>query len=317
MNDDDAVALLDRLAAGLPDPGPLPPGLAASGARRRRRRTTVMVVAAACVVALVVGVVSLVGRDDAAPAPEPTTAFPDPPAGMRWVGLGGVVIAVPVDWLVTNDVCAAQSVPFSVTRGGVAVDCVDPPEPEEQAGLVRVQLSIVPQAQQDQLVACAAVDPGPDACSGSVWRDGVLVQVRTRYADRTALAALLLASVRQVPDGVDLGTGLGREQPPSGRPAMIAWPPIARPGDRIGALFPAEQVRGRAFTLTSDDVTYYLSSGDTPTWNERSMPTDDIGITGPGPDPLVVPDVVAPGAYRLCTANAAEQACTGVTVVSP
>lgn len=34
-----------------------------------------------------------------------------------------------------------------------------------------------------------------------------------------------------------------------------------------------------------------------------------MGVSGPGPDEVLIPDVATPGQYRLCTANAVNNFC--------
>lgn len=112
------------------------------------------------------------------------------------------------------------------------------------------------------------------------------------------------------------------ENPPTG---ITVTPAVARPGQIVALTFPEEKIRGIGFQLARaaepDKVLYYLTSdwgrggGHTPMWWEGGTGGGpDIGILGPGPDRVVVPDTAADGAYLLCTANAREQVCGLLTV---
>lgn len=107
---------------------------------------------------------------------------------------------------------------------------------------------------------------------------------------------------------------------------MTITPAAAAPGAQIRLTYPAGYERGIAFSLAdpADEkkLSYYLTAGRekskpgwwsaTDTGSGRGWP--DIGIVGPGPDRLVVPDTAADGTYLLCTANAATKACALLTV---
>jgi len=41
----------------------------------------------------------------------------------------------------------------------------------------------------------------------------------------------------------------------------------------------------------------------------------DFAVSGPGPDKLMTPSGLAPGEYRLCTANSRLQACAKLIIV--
>jgi hypothetical protein len=117
------------------------------------------------------------------------------------------------------------------------------------------------------------------------------------------------------------------EIPPSHPGGVTITPATARPGATVALTFSDEKaVRGIAFQLARASepgkVLYYLTSD----WGEpaRHRPQwwvsggtsgwEDVGIIGPGPDRVVVPDTAADGVYLLCTANAAEQVCGLLTV---
>ncbi len=41
---------------------------------------------------------------------------------------------------------------------------------------------------------------------------------------------------------------------------------------------------------------------------------EDVGVGGPGPDHVRLSDGLAPGAYRICTANAGDEFCAPLTI---
>jgi hypothetical protein len=109
-------------------------------------------------------------------------------------------------------------------------------------------------------------------------------------------------------------------------------PSPAKPGQTIKVRFPEETFRGIAWVLEEQDgnswyVRYYLiasTDGDgggsgSPSWRPANDPKgqtwEDIGVGGPGPDTLIIPESIRPGTYRLCTANSMPNICTmlGIT----
>lgn len=110
---------------------------------------------------------------------------------------------------------------------------------------------------------------------------------------------------------------------------MTVAPASATPGQEVALTFPSDSQRGIAFSLAQWsegqwDETYYLtsdwgSSGDyTPTWwtveDSENRGWEDVGVSGPGPDRVLVPETAPPGDYLLCTANALDEACALLTV---
>ncbi len=57
--------------------------------------------------------------------------------------------------------------------------------------------------------------------------------------------------------------------------------------------------------------------GGEPFWQERGGPVeiDLIGVSGPGPDRVVVPAVANAGRYRLCTMFSASSICVALIVM--
>lgn len=105
---------------------------------------------------------------------------------------------------------------------------------------------------------------------------------------------------------------------------MALAPESAMPGQEVALTFPSDNERGIAYSLArwSDgrwDEAYYLASDwgqpddHTPTWwavwDSGNRGWEQVGISGPGPDRVLVPEAAPPGDYLLCTANALEEAC--------
>ncbi len=104
----------------------------------------------------------------------------------------------------------------------------------------------------------------------------------------------------------------------------------ATPGETIRIRFPQETERGIAWVLEEQDgdiwhARYFLSATNrayegsgSPIWwsvdDGEGRGWVDIGIAGPGPDALIIPDGIAPGRYRLCTANSMPNICTPLDI---
>jgi hypothetical protein len=118
--------------------------------------------------------------------------------------------------------------------------------------------------------------------------------------------------------------------PPEAPAQIVVRPSTARPGEIVDLFVPGEAGRGVLFTLarwdgaaweppsfglTSDGQGSY-DCGDCPSWVAGAGPyaVDDIGIGGPGPDRVEIPDVAPPGRYRVCTGNAQVELCGQVEV---
>lgn len=96
-----------------------------------------------------------------------------------------------------------------------------------------------------------------------------------------------------------------------------------RPGDKVSATFPASDLRGGFFYLYAwHDGEWtgprFLLESDANGSAPRVVPMDqgmeDYGIDGPGPDGLILPSDIAPGNWRICTANSREDICGQFTV---
>lgn len=102
-------------------------------------------------------------------------------------------------------------------------------------------------------------------------------------------------------------------------------PSPARVGDLIEVRFPEETLRGIGWVLESQEgdswqQRYFLVSDELgePRWwgaeDSEGQGWEDLGVTGPGPDTLLIPDVAAPGNYRLCTANSQPNFCSELEI---
>lgn len=129
------------------------------------------------------------------------------------------------------------------------------------------------------------------------------------------------------------GPGTGPHDPGATmRPDLVKVDPVqVRPGQAVQVTFPEHTERGVAWVLEAETgeswrVEYFLTAAvsgydnaSTPNWwsadDTEGKGWDDIGVGGPGPDRLVVPDTATPGTYRLCTANSVENLCVGIEIV--
>lgn len=132
----------------------------------------------------------------------------------------------------------------------------------------------------------------------------------------------------------NLGLSVLRDRLPSCEPPqhqrrlMKVSPASAQPGQQVALHFPEQTLRGVGYVLDGriDDTwqrQFYLTSdggrlGWTPGWwsvddaEGRGVP--DVGVGGPGPDHVVIPDSISAGTYRICADGAAEKACAFLTV---
>jgi hypothetical protein len=115
------------------------------------------------------------------------------------------------------------------------------------------------------------------------------------------------------------------------RPDLLRIEPDrVAPGEIVRLHFPQESERGVGFVLeeaVGDDwgLRYYLTSarepeetGDwqwTPAGEDHDW--DGLGVIGPGPDLITIPDTAAPGHYRICTANARQNFCAPIDITGP
>ena len=139
MSEQTLADLLGRSADDVPDSQPPIDDLLHRGhaAQRRRRRTAL--VGAAFASLLVVGTLaaSLQSSERAIPPADQShgegrSAVPAPPAGMKWVGVGRTVVAVPQSWPVVPGIyCQGPQGPYvTITQWQVTVGCVDVRSPD-------------------------------------------------------------------------------------------------------------------------------------------------------------------------------------------
>jgi hypothetical protein len=155
-----------------------------------------------------------------------------------------------------------------------------------------------------------------------LWAAAALLVIATACGDGSTVAG----------EPGEPSTGLDPTKAPHLEPrwhgSMKVSPEKLSPCEQVAMRFPDRQTRGIAFALDAwEDSTwrtrFYLTSdggslNSTPTWwsieDDENRAVIDIGIGGPGPDHVLIPESAATGTYRLCTANAAEKACALVTV---
>jgi hypothetical protein len=159
--------------------------------------------------------------------------------------------------------------------------------------------------------------------------DTVLTVAASRRRGRTAVFSVAAAVVAMVAVVAVTPWNSSETTPPPAATeqySVTVAPDTARPGATVALTFPTAPGRGIAFQLAKESepakVLYYLTSD----WGEpgKHKPTwwayvgrggwEDVGIGGPGPDRVVVPDIAEDGTYLLCTANAPDQACGLLTV---
>jgi hypothetical protein len=110
---------------------------------------------------------------------------------------------------------------------------------------------------------------------------------------------------------------------------IVADPTTVAPGDLVSLTFPEETVRGVLFVLEERVGETWIhrfnlsSDGPGPEWTAEWFPLDgdvafpDIGVLGPGPDRVPIPDTAEPGAWRICTGNAGAEFCAAIEIVAP
>ena len=112
------------------------------------------------------------------------------------------------------------------------------------------------------------------------------------------------------------------EPEPEIRPDLVrAAPSSARPGQEVDLLFPEETGRGIPFFLEREvgdgweQVALMTSDANGARYQQTVVLPDDeygwidVGVRGPGPDAVVLPDELTAGDYRVCTANAGANFC--------
>lgn len=102
-------------------------------------------------------------------------------------------------------------------------------------------------------------------------------------------------------------------------------PSNPEPGAAFAASFDPDNSRSGYFTLSRWDgnewaAAAFLLESDVNRPSPVATPISgefgvvDYGAEGPGPDGLVMPEVIEDGRWRLCTANALDHVCAQITV---
>lgn len=147
------------------------------------------------------------------------------------------------------------------------------------------------------------------------------------------MADPVTAAAAEATDCSWVGADRSRPDPPEPEPQMrpdllVLDPAQVMPGAIVEMHFPEETMRGIAFQLDRRtpagwELRYWLTSdgnGGEPNWaaaGTEGFGWEDVGVGGPGPDHVRIPDDAEPGSYRLCTANAGEDFCAPLEVVQP
>lgn len=109
---------------------------------------------------------------------------------------------------------------------------------------------------------------------------------------------------------------------------LVAAPAVVAPGAELGLRFPDERIRGIHFVLeirtgSTWDHRFDLTSdagpghGLEPAWyaaTDEGFGVEDLGVGGPGPDIVPIPETAEPGSWRICTGNAAPNICTPIEI---
>jgi hypothetical protein len=113
---------------------------------------------------------------------------------------------------------------------------------------------------------------------------------------------------------------------------LVLEPDEAAPGDELQATFPEGTERGIGYVLEEQvedgwELRAYLTAApgsdqgpaepSSSPVTEGEITWDAVAIVGEGPDRLVLPEEVEPGAHRVCTAVSAENICAPLTIDAP
>jgi hypothetical protein len=227
-------------------------------------------------------------------------------------------------------------------------------DPDLAAAVERVLAELSPEVSRGPVVAVAIQDDGTMLATTLVAADGAVTDTAAWVAEDAAevtaanpLAAELtgfeLARVdgaEETPASYALAAATDcswvvadrtHEDPPVPEPQLrpdllVLEPSIASPGDLVAMRFPESTMRGIAFQLdqrTADGwepvawMTSDANGGVTltvPPFTE-GYAVEDVGIGGPGPDHVLLPEELDAGEYRVCTANAGRDYCAPLEVV--
>lgn len=112
------------------------------------------------------------------------------------------------------------------------------------------------------------------------------------------------------------------------KPELITVQPSSvQAGDSVSVFFPDERMRGIHFVLESGtgdgwNLVYHLVSDwgagreprNYPAGSMEGFAVESVGISGGGPDVVLIPPEAAAGAYRICTGNSRPNICALLTV---
>jgi hypothetical protein len=293
MNHDEATRYFDELGERIPDRRPAMPELLVAGKRaerRRMRRAVAISVAAAVLVAggvaLARGVIMTDDADPVAGGDSPVLTLPE------WNGWPDAEVKGVVS---LHDGCLYIGDFAAVWPRGSTWDAS-----EQAVQFESLTIGVGQYVSGGGGYYTIGTDAG-SAIGDATWD---LAQQCARLAGGGEVVAVRPDSVRAIEE-----------------PAMTVTPTTAHPGDAVSLSFPTEQLRGVGFILTARDggTTYQLTSnamdrGREPTWSPEGSGWVDVGISGPGPDQVLIPPVAAPGDYELCTGNAPAEQCVSLTV---
>lgn len=149
--------------------------------------------------------------------------------------------------------------------------------------------------------------------------------MRHRARAGTALLGLVLAACSAVAPSP---SGPSFDPAAIGDPArMRVEPERVAPGELVALTFPAGDERGLLFALDRPAgagwerlaLLFSDANGGQPAWfpADREVAVEAIGIGGPGPDRVPIPEELPAGTYRICTANAVAELCAAIEVLPP
>ena len=109
--------------------------------------------------------------------------------------------------------------------------------------------------------------------------------------------------------------------------SMAVEPSQARPGDLVAVMYETGWDRGILYAIDASvgdewerrNLLISDGNGGRPMWFEPAaeVVVESVGVGGPGPDRVPIPDGLPPGDYRICTANAVENICAPLDIVAP
>lgn len=285
---------------------------------------------------------------------QPTTPDQDEelvtlPAGWHEIQVGDVTFGVPGDWTVESftepaDVCpnhAEQPTAFVLHAG---------PEPRSNRCLAVAQRVLAVQAAPLAAIPPAYLEPEQGRSWSDVTTPGGVAGQRLIRNDHGTVAAYrfpaldlwlqfaapdplgtwpheILATLSSTSNGTPTGVATAFDADAEMRPDLIqATPDPATPGQVVELTFPRETMRGIAFVLEKRSGEtwawrYVLTSSPAdsqrdPAWSPANdhQGWEDLGVGGPGPDRVVIPETAESGDYRICTANAGDEFCTPLRI---